>query len=396
LVHDFTTRDRASVAKYVDINGAITEAFADLFTYYFRSEKLEINEAVTNYFLNTLKEYEGKNTDPFSLNWGAHQDAQPFICSIFFFISEKYGWDVWNRFFKVARISDLDGIPINKQGSFTDLQRYEDSLVFGDFVYILSIASGENLIPAFENWGFKFEKQIAEKINNMYKDHADYLSELANKYLEKALNKKDSEEYSQALKTLTISKCVCQNLGDIKRLEEIETLIKEIKSKNIIIDGIMDEWPPTAAMISDPSGDVSSNVTSPQGTDLKAIYALMDEKYLYIAIQMYGDFSLSLLRNYFIALDFNGDYQDEYHFGIISNDNVWVFNHTVNRNNWNTESTPGVVAIRGKDTIELRIPRNIYTIPSKILAYCRVTEGGPTVDSTAWFSIVQTKSIFSN
>ncbi len=168
IVHNFTMGARTSVAKYVDINGSIEEAFADLFTYYFRHERLKYSNSEVTSWLNKLKEYESKQTDPYSLDWGAHKDAQPYMSSILFYISEKYGWDVWNRFFRVARISDIDGIPLNKRGSFIDLRRTEDAIVFGDFVYILSVASGENLIPTFENWGFHFEKQIKEKTSQWF------------------------------------------------------------------------------------------------------------------------------------------------------------------------------------------------------------------------------------
>jgi len=397
LVHNFTLRDRASVAKYVDINGAITEAFANIFTYYFVYENIKYSEyAVDNwlsdgkrvaYERNKLKEYESKKTDPYSLDWGAHKDAQPYIRSIFFYISEKYGWDVWNRFFRVARNSNVEGIPLQKRGSFTDLSRSEDTVVFGDFVYILSVASGEDLIPTFENWGFQFGKQTKEKTSQMYKVHSAYLSGLANRYYEEALNKRDTEEYAKAIERLALSVRIYNNLGHMQKVEEIEILLEEIKSKNIIINGVIDEWSSIAVMISDPSGDVSSNATSEKGADLKAVHALMDENYLYVAIQVYGGLDLSLLRNYFIALDFDSDQRDEYHFGVRPDGNTWVFDHTIDKNNWNAESTLGVVAAGEGDTIEVRIPRKEYKIPESILIYCRVTDGESTMDSTKWFEV---------
>lgn len=387
LVHNFTIKDRTNVAKYVDINGAITEAFADLFTNYFRYEELKYSRGSITHWFNTLKEYESKETDPYSLDWGPHKDAQPFIGSIFYYISEKYGWEVWNRFFLVARNSNVEGIPLHKQGSFIDLRRSEDAIAFGNFVYILSVVSGENLIPTFENWGFQFEKQTKEKTSQMYKVHSVYLAGLANQYYEEALNKRDTEKYAEAINKLSLSTRIYENLGHMQEVERIEILLEEIRSNNIIIDGVIDEWPSTAAMISDPSGDVSSDATSEKGADLKAIYTHMDENYLYVAIQVYRGLEPSLRRNYFIALDFNSDQRDEYHFGVRPDGNNWVFDHTIDENNWNAESTLGVVAAGEGDTIEVRIPRKEYEIPESILIYCRVTDGESTMDSTKWFEV---------
>ena len=225
LVHDFTIQDRTSVAKYVDINGAITEAFADLFTYYFAHEELKYSKddiyryaGWAAYCRNTLKEYETKKIDPYSLNWGAHKDAQPYICSTLFYLSEKYGWDVWNRFFRVARDSNVEGIPLHKRGSFTDLRRSEDAIVFGNFVYILSVAAGEDLIAAFENWGFQFEKETKERADNIQKDYSEYLSGLAKQYYQEALNKLDAQGYAEAVQKLELTMRIYQSLGDVQML----------------------------------------------------------------------------------------------------------------------------------------------------------------------------------
>ena len=154
---------------------------------------------------------------------------------------------------------------------------------------------------------------------------------------------------SEAINKLALSTRIYESLGHMREVEKIEILLEEIRSNNIILDGVIDEWPSTIAMISDPSGDVSSDATSEKGVDLKAIHALMDENYLYVAIQVYGVFAPSLRRNYFIALDFNSDQQDEYHFGVRPDGNTWVFDHTTDKNNWNEESTLGVIAAGDRD-----------------------------------------------
>lgn len=153
------------------------------------------------------------------------------------------------------------------------------------------------------------------------------------------------------------------------------------------IDGSIDEWPSDIAMVSDPTGDVSSDAKDKRGIDLKAVRAFMDEDYLYVAIQIYDVFEPSLLRNYFIALDYDGDRQDEYHFGLRPDGSTWVFDHTIDKSNWTAEDTWGVLAVGQGDTIEVVISKKEYGIPSNILIYCRVTEGGPTVDTTEWFEV---------
>lgn len=51
----------------------------------------------------------------------------------------------------------------------------------------------------------------------------------------------------------------------IVRAEEITRLPAETKGKNIIVDGIIDEWPLNAAMVSDPAGDTSSEAKDKRG-----------------------------------------------------------------------------------------------------------------------------------
>lgn len=123
--------------------------------------------------------------------------------------------------------------------------------------------------------------------------------------------------------------------------------------------------------------------------DLKSVYALMDENYLYVAIQIYGDFAPDLHRNYFVFLDFNKDLKGEWDFGMRPDGDTWVFDMTIDKNNSNPEKTAGVVAAGGKDALEIRIPRKEYNIPDSIYVWCTVTEGGPHVDATKWFEVSQ-------
>jgi hypothetical protein len=161
------------------------------------------------------------------------------------------------------------------------------------------------------------------------------------------------------------------------------------KPKEIVVDGVIDEWSARAVMIADPSEDVAG-AASKKGVDLKALYALMDENYLYAAIEVYDVFDPSLLRNYFIDLDLNKDGLDDYIFGIRPDGTTWVFdpaalNIARQSGNLTAKWSPDGVKCCGKGSvIEVRIERKYYEIPSSILICARVTEGGPDVDRTDW------------
>jgi hypothetical protein len=86
-------------------------------------------------------------------------------------------------------------------------------------------------------------------------------------------------------------------------------------------------------------------------------------------------------------LDFDKNKQDEYAFGVRPVGYSWVFDHRIHKNNSKADDTQGVMAAGGDDTIELMIPRKNYEIPSSILIYIRVTEGGLDVDKTDWFKV---------
>jgi hypothetical protein len=149
----------------------------------------------------------------------------------------------------------------------------------------------------------------------------------------------------------------------------------------------VDDWPAFVAILSDPAGDVRRDIKNNSAADLKTVRAFMDEDYLYVAIQIYDVFNFSLLRNYFIALDFDGDNKDEYHFGFRPNGETWVFNHTIDKNNWTAENTWMVVAAAKQDFIEIMISINEYRIPSNISLYSRVTDGVTNLDATEWLDV---------
>ena len=125
----------------------------------------------------------------------------------------------------------------------------------------------------------------------------------------------------------------------IKEQDAVEGGIKYGK-----IDGSIDDWPSGIAMTSDPAKDLIGDAESERGVDLKAVQAFMNEDYLYVAIQIRDVFDLSLLRNYFIAVDGDKDGQDEYQFGVRPSGFTWVFDHTTYVNNLISESAFEVAA----------------------------------------------------
>ena len=185
----------------------------------------------------------------------------------------------------------------------------------------------------------------------------------------------------------------------------ISTLtVKEKIAKKIVIDGVLDEWPSHAITIPDSCGDVSDQAKSKKGADLKTVWALMEDDYLYMAIQLCDAFAPSLLRNYFIGLDLDKDGLPDYDFGVRPYDfsgrpagQAWVlvYGLTGNKsdwfseNNWERREAYPVVALGKLDTgiLEIAIPREVYQISDTVLALVRVTEGGPNVDSTKSFEI---------
>jgi hypothetical protein len=157
--------------------------------------------------------------------------------------------------------------------------------------------------------------------------------------------------------------------------------------QGIVIDGKMDDWQGIPPILEDIQGDVR-NAKDKRGVDLRALYAVMDDKYLYFIIQTYDDFTQESLRNFFIGLDYNGDGNDEWHFGVRPSGENWVFDLQKD-SSWNTYywPAPEVHTVGGNRIIESSILRSKYAIPSKLRVYMRVTEGAQSVDTTSYSSL---------
>jgi len=165
LTHDFTGYDgpglmRTSTAGYVSINIAFGETMAQIFAYYFDSTfKYDMGsvQEMKSFWASKLQEYENNKVDPYALNWHGHNEDQRHFEAMIFYISETYGWQTWNFFFRIAKQSD---IPQPDRVDMEDLAQKDASLAFSRFVYLLSLAAGEDLRPLFKNWRFKIEPEV--------------------------------------------------------------------------------------------------------------------------------------------------------------------------------------------------------------------------------------------
>ena len=169
----------------------------------------------------------------------------------------------------------------------------------------------------------------------------------------------------------------------------------------VVVDGNIDDWSSSAFKISDPCGDVSDKAASKKGADLKTVWTFMEEEYLYVAIQLCDAFDPSLLRNYFIDLDFDDDKLPDYDFGLRPYDwesrtagKAWalVFGRIGNKLDWFNENNisrvnlPEVASAWKLEAgiMEIAIPRvtPTYKMPDSVTAIVRVTDGKLDIDST--------------
>jgi hypothetical protein len=166
LVHSCFARTKAN--GWISLNGAFGEAFANLFTYYFGHEILQYSPALTHEYelyaqgrwRDALQEYEASQMNPYSLDWGPHRSAQQYLEGMLSNIADKHGWTTWNWLFKIARASQIPPIPREKQETFENLNQKDASLAFSRFIYLLSLAAGQDLRPQFRSWRFKIEPEI--------------------------------------------------------------------------------------------------------------------------------------------------------------------------------------------------------------------------------------------
>lgn len=160
-----------------------------------------------------------------------------------------------------------------------------------------------------------------------------------------------------------------------------------VKVKGLIQEHLIDPWPANTIEVKDVEGDYSSSVKDSRGVDLKLLNIYMDEDYLYLALQIYGNFQNDLHRDYYLEMDFNNDEFYEYIFGIKTNGTVMFMSRPPYGSvHWNDAWY--VRSISTQDTIELSIPRKVYKIPDTLSLTCFVTEADPqTIDNIDWVKV---------
>ena len=135
----------------------------------------------------------------------------------------------------------------------------------------------------------------------------------------------------------------------------------------IVIDGYWDDWKQLdiKPSIVDPQGD---NIGSASGTDIKSVYAAMDEKYLYLMFELYDKISDQVMVQYCFAIDVNGDGKWDYQPGFEANGYAWIWNLTGGRDYSDPRNVSplGEAEAAALDVVEFKMPLNAINSPSKM------------------------------
>ncbi len=179
---------------------------------------------------------------------------------------------------------------------------------------------------------------------------------------------------------------------DIKKDLTIRESMKRItadsvKVSNVLQDKVLNEWPATTVLIQDPVGDILPQAKDKRAGDIKTVKGYMDNQYVYSSIQVTDNVDSALKKMYFVDIDFDNDRVFEYEFGFRPGGYCWVLDKTIDKNNSKTEDAWWVVIASLKDTIEIKMPRKEYGIPSRINIRCAIAEGATRIDQIDWFKL---------
>lgn len=149
------------------------------------------------------------------------------------------------------------------------------------------------------------------------------------------------------------------------------------------VDGSGTDWAGIQPIIENPKG--SSKLGTP-GTNLKAVYAVADAKYLYVMIETWGKPDPS--NNYIFPVDLNGDGDWDYSFGFNTNDAWWYDLRTAPNGQWNQEMPLDATYAVG-DVAEIAIPMEMMGNPTRIdtLVWIYYPSLQTTVDQTGWGTV---------
>jgi hypothetical protein len=161
-----------------------------------------------------------------------------------------------------------------------------------------------------------------------------------------------------------------------------------VKGKGIIMEHVIDPWPETSLMATDNRGDCDEGAENTDGADIQALTAYMDDNYVYIKLQVYGDFQPELGRLYILELDFIDDDYTEYLFGMMPSGFVQYSGNPPYGSRMFTDAWY-VQCVCSRDSIELVIPREEYKIPGEILIAYTIVEGDGSkiIDEMDWIPL---------
>jgi hypothetical protein len=145
----------------------------------------------------------------------------------------------------------------------------------------------------------------------------------------------------------------------------------------LFLDGYLDDWGNAKPVIQDPLSDISDKI------DLTSVYGYMDEKYIYMAVQVSGD-----KPAVYISFDTDGDDKSDFNSEVSYNRNIMYTSKCVN-DKWT--SGPDVLTFGyNQGTFEVMMPLSVIENPkSTSIWVCANPDGDDNTkdDSGEWTTL---------
>jgi hypothetical protein len=129
----------------------------------------------------------------------------------------------------------------------------------------------------------------------------------------------------------------------------------------IAVDGYMRDWNALkiGPSVVDPQGDNKGGV---QGTDIKSVYAALDDKYIYLAYHLYDRINKQQRVQFCFGIDTNGDGTWEYQPGFDLYGRAWLWNLTqgTDYSNMTKVSTLYEGTVDANEAVEFRM--NLFAV----------------------------------
>jgi hypothetical protein len=147
----------------------------------------------------------------------------------------------------------------------------------------------------------------------------------------------------------------------------------------IALDGYMRDWDTLKikASVPDPQGDNKGGV---QGTDIKSVYAAVDDNYLYVAYQLYDGINTQQRVQFCFGIDTNGDGTWEYQpaFDLYGRAWIWDLTQGSDYSNMTKVSTLYEGLVAANEVVEFRMPVIAIGYPKSVWIepYLVIEHGG--------------------